>query len=176
MTWEKGSAKVEMGDEHENIICEWLSSIGYYPIIYRMPNGGAQIKVKKGKTYICPDVEVYLENGHINLKMLVEVKSLSQPSLLNYFDFSRRKKGYPVDDAKNGVGLHQKNFDSYFSIYQDFGYDVRVLFVITESGKWYWEYAKNMNEDKINAGNLFNDGKQCYFWYLSSLRTDFRYK
>ena len=167
------SEKVKSGDECEEMILDWLYSIGYYPKLYRMKDGSAQIKLIDGKRRIYPDIEVFVNQGFVDLKMLVEVKSFKEPVVRPEM-YSYWKQGNEIKDKNFGVAIHVKNFLNYLAIWQDTGIPVRIIFVIKSTGDWYWQHVQELNECRVYYENLFRDGENCYFWSLDKLRTDFK--
>lgn len=172
MAYRKDSSKVKQGDKYEELVCEWAESIGYYPKLFKMENGGAQLRSfpKRNDPYIYPDIEIFVDKNHTDLKFLVDSKSLSDYTLSRKNWIKKNILNEPVDQKFNGVAIHTKNFDDYYSLHIDYEFDVRIIFEIISDGKWFWQKVEKLEETREFVGNIFKDGKDCYFWYLNSLR------
>jgi len=175
MVWKSNSDNTKMGDKNEKQVLDWLESIGYTGKLYRTKNGGAQIKVYSGdnRKYIYPDIEVFVNGSSVDIKYLVEVKSIREPHLQRD-DYIRNIRGEKIDKEKFGVGIHCKNFNSYMALLENYWFDVRIVFIVESTGQWYWEEVDKLNSFRRYSENLFGDGEDCYFWRFSSLRTDFK--
>lgn len=140
-----------------------------------MKNGGAQLKhfSKRENPYIYPDIEIFIDENHTDLKFLVDSKSLADYTLSRNNWFKKNILKESIDPKFNGVAIHIKNFDDYYFLHIDYGFDVRIIFEIISDGKWFWQKVEKLEETREFVGNIFRDGEDCYFWYLNHLRTDF---
>lgn len=163
---------LKIGKYHEELVLAWAKSKKYNCKLYSSGNGKAQIKVYKGKTYIHPDIEVFTDSSGIKIKMLIEVKSFSQKYLMrdSYF---RNLFGHKVEESEYGFPIKCRNFNSYYSIYEDYGIDVRCVFCLEDESQWWWQKINKMYETKNYEQQGFGKGIPSYFWYLKDLRTDF---
>lgn len=163
---------LKIGKYHEELVLEWAKSKNYHCKLYSSGKGKAQIKIYNGKTYIHPDIEVFTDSTEIKIKMLIEVKSFSEKYLMrdSYF---KKLFGQDVSDDEYGFPIKCKNFDSYYSIYEDYGIDVRCIFCLKDESQWWWQRINKMNKTKHFEAKGFGKDIPAYFWYLKDLRTDF---
>lgn len=166
------SEKVKAGNRCEKMVLDWLYSIGYFPKLYRTETGGAQIRNILGKTYIYPDIEVFIDSGFVDLKMLVEVKSHKEPVVQSHL-YGYWINGGNLSDDKFGVAIRVETFFNYYRIWETIDYPVRVIFVVESTENWYWQSIEELYETKKYCRKMYPDG-DAYFWYFSDLRTDFK--
>ncbi len=171
--YEENSNEAELGRYGENLVLDWLGSLGYRAKIYMKGSGRAQIKrfVGDKNTYRYPDIEVFMNENCLDIKFLVEVKTLEEPYLeVEYYKLMKRGENV---DSNLGVAIKLENFLDYLKLHDKYGFVVRVVFVVKSTGNWYWQNIEELNETKSYNENLFGKGKH-YFWRFSKLRTDFK--
>lgn len=179
---EYSDEKMQQGDYGQQLIIDWLSDIGYYPELYVDRNGGAQIygtgNSKSG--WILdprPDINVYLDEKHVNLSFLVESKTMKSPYTI-YRSFLKSKmgleSGLKYGDA--GVTVPTYQFDGYARVCRDIGKIGVIIFIIMNDNSWWWQNINKMDKTKYHIGKGYEpkDNDRHYFWKFEDLRNDFK--
>lgn len=173
--WLRDSKNTLMGDRNEKDVLNWLRSLGYSAELYRMENGGAQIKTFEGdpRKYVYPDIEVYTDPNFLNLKFLVEVKSFTE-ECLERDNYIRKSQNVFVPKDKYGVAIKVNSFLSYLELKNKYDLKVRIIFIVESTGNWYWQNVDVLNDCRRYAEDMFSTGENFYFWRFEKLRTDFK--
>jgi len=171
---------LELAKEFENIVLNWMDSYCYYMNIDRY----TVIDDKTGReTYQVyadendnprahPDLiaEIYV-NDKNRVIVYVEVKSKKSP----YYNLTGNIPEDKISKTEECFIIEQSQFNSYLHLARMKKSKVDILFIISNSWKWYRLDVENLNKIKTSIVNPFGnngDNQQglYYVWRLRDLK------
>lgn len=122
-----------------------------------------------GKSYICPDVEIYKDENFNQIVIRVEVKS--------FYEFPQDSS---IKENKNFFCIKERQIKDYLKLQKREEIPCRIIFVLGNQSNFtfYWSTLNDLigkikYEKIMYKGTLDKISENYYFWRAKDLRTDF---